>query len=486
MPGSHEFFAGIIKASQMAFSSLDSALLGPLFATDAMRAVFSDEAWLAAMLEAERALARAQARLGIVPTALADALARVEPAGFDLPALADATAIAGVPTIPFVQSVQKQLPRDLEPSFHKGATTQDIVDTALVLHMRKGLALITADLVAMIVAFSTLAQTHRTTPCVGRTYGQHAAPVTFGYKVAVWGSGLVEVADQLPTLRSRVLTTSLGGPVGTLASLGANGPAVAVAFAQELSLTAAPIAWHTRRCRMVEAGVWLAMLIGALAKIATDVISMASTEVGEVAEPAMPGRGGSSSMPHKRNPVGATVILAAQVAAKGHVITLLDAMPAAHERPAGAWHGEWHALPQIFGLASGALQEGRRLAEGLVVNAERMKVNLDATGGLIFADAAAARLAPHLGREAAHALIEEAATRSQAKGLSLLQTLLEYPSVNSLKGNTIATAFDIAPAVDAAAGWVDLAVADMRRSLAQLSGPDHHGAANGHAARGWA
>ena len=176
-------------------------------------------------------------------------------------------------------------------------------------------------------------------------------------------------------------------------------------------------------------------------------------------------------MPHKRNPVGATVILAAQAAAKGHVVTLLDAMPAAHERPAGTWHGEWHALPQIFGLASGALQEGRRLAEGLVVNAERMKVNLDATGGLIFADAAAARLAQHLGREAAHALIEEAARRSRAKGLSLLQTLLEDPTVDSLKDNNIATAFEIAPAVDAAAGWVDLAVADMRRVLAQLSAP---------------
>jgi 3-carboxy-cis,cis-muconate cycloisomerase len=448
----------------MAFSSLDSELLGPLFATDAMRAVFSDRAWLAAMLEVESALARAQARFGVVPAALADALARVEPDHLDLPALGDATAIAGVPTIPFVRSVQKQIPRDLEPSFHKGATTQDIMDTALVLLMRKGLALITADLSAMIAALSTLAQTHRTTPCVGRTYGQHAAPITFGYKVAVWGSGLVDVADQLPSLRSRVLTPSLGGPVGTLAGLGANGPAVAAAFAEELSLTAAPIAWHTRRCRMVEAGAWLAMLIGALAKIATDVISMASTEVGEVAEPAMPGRGGSSSMPHKRNPVGATVILAAQAAAKGHVITLLDAMAAAHERPAGAWHGEWHALPQIFGLASGALQEGRRLAEGLVVNAERMRINLDVTGGMIFADAAAARLAPHLGREAAHALVEEASRTSRAKGLSLLEMLLEDPTVNSFKGNNIAAAFDIAPAVNAAAGWVDLAVGDMRRS----------------------
>lgn len=460
----------------MAFSSLDSELLGPLFATGAMRAVFSERAQLTAMLEVESALARAQARLGIVPAALAEALARVEPDNLDLPALGEATAIAGVPTIPFVRSLQKQIPRELEPSFHKGATTQDIIDTALVLQIRKGLALVASDLSALIAAFSTLAQTHRTTPCVGRTYGQHAAPITFGYKVAVWGSGIVDVADQLPGLRSRVLTASLGGPVGTLAGLGANGPAVAAAFADELSLATAPIAWHARRSRIVEAGVWLAMLIGALAKVATDIVSLASTEVSEVAEPAMPGRGGSSSMPHKRNPVGATVILAAHAAAKGHAITLLDAMAAAHERPAGAWHGEWHALPQIFGLASGALQEGRRLAEGLVVDAERMKINLDATGGLIFADAAAAGLAPFLGREAAHALIEEAAATARAKGQSLRQTLLDHPTVNSFEGRTLAAAFDIAPAVNAAAGWVDLAIAEMRRSLEQLSAPDHYGA----------
>jgi len=455
----------------MAFSPLDSELLGPLFATDAMRAVFSDRARLAAMLEAEGALARAQARLGIVPAALGDALAATDPESLDIPALGRATAVAGVPTIPFVKAVQRQIPPELEPGFHKGATTQDILDTALVLQMRRGLALVTSDALAIVTGLSRLAQTHKRTPCVGRTYGQHAAPITFGFKVAVWCAGIAEVADQLPALRSRILAASLGGPVGTLAGLGADGPAVAAAFAEELDLSAAPISWHARRSRMVEAGIWLAMLIGALAKMATDIVNLASTEVREVAEPPIPGRGGSSAMPHKRNPVAATVILAAHAAAKGHVTTLLDAMAAAHERPAGAWHAEWHALPQLFGLASGALQEGRRLAEGLVVDAERMRVNLDATNGLIFADAVAARLAPHLGREAAHALIEDAAETVRTTGIPLREALDANPAIKSLGADRdVEAAFDIAPAVDAAAAWVDLADAAARRSIEQLSG----------------
>ena len=393
----------------MSFSALDSELLGPLFATGAMRAVFSDQARLAAMLRAEAALARAQARCGLAPEALAAAIEAIPAEDLDLAALGQGTGLAGVPTIPFVKAVQARLPKELERSFHKGATTQDIVDTALVLQMRDALALIADDLTAVVAALATLARRHRATPCVGRTYGQHAAPVTFGYKAAVWCMGVAEVADQLPWLRSRALAASLAGPVGTLAGLGDQGPAVADAFAEELGLGTTPIAWHARRARMAEAGAWLAILIGALAKMGTDVAHLASTEVGEVAEPYVQGRGGSSAMPHKRNPVSSTVILAAQAAAPGHVVTLLNAMAAAHERPAGLWHAEWHALPQLFGLASGALHEARALAEGLEVHADRMRANIDATRGLLFADAVAARLAPQLGREAGHALVEHAA-----------------------------------------------------------------------------
>jgi 3-carboxy-cis,cis-muconate cycloisomerase len=201
--------------------------------------------------------------------------------------------------------------------------------------------------------------------------------------------------------------------------------------------------------------------------MAVDVVHLASTEVGEIAEPHVPGRGGSSVMPHKRNPIGATVILAAHAAAKGHVVTLLDGMAAAHERPAGAWHAEWHALPPLFGLASGALREARRLAEGLVVDADRMGANLDATRGLLFADAAAAALAPFLGRGAAHAAVERAADAVRTSGRTLRDILQEDASLTSRR-REIADAFDLGAAVEAAARWVDRGIADAERVAARL------------------
>jgi len=439
----------------MTFSAVDSALLGPLFATVAMRDVFSDRARLAAMLTAEAALARAQARLGLVPDALAPAIEAISAGSLDLAALGEQTALSGVPTIPFVRAVQARLPKDLERAFHKGATTQDILDTALVLQIRAALALVTRDLDAILAGLAVLAGAHRDTPCVGRTYGQHAAPLTFGFKAAVWLAGVADVAERLPGLRSRLLVASLGGPVGTLAGLGAHGPAVADAFAQALGLGAAPIAWHTRRAGMAEAGAWLATLMGALAKMATDIAHLASTEVAEVAEPWVPGRGGSSAMPHKRNPVSCTVILAAVSAAKGHVTTLLDAMASAHERPPGLWHAEWHALPTLFGLASGALREAASLAQGLVVDAPRMRANIDLTRGLLFADAAAARLSPLMGREAAHARIEHAADEVRRTGDTLQAVLARDPALHDAD---LAAAFDLTPAIAAAGPWVDRAL----------------------------
>ena len=451
----------------MTFAALDSALLGPLFATDAMRACFSDEARLRAMLAAEAALARAEAAQGLVPDGLADALQAIPPASLDPADLGRATALAGVPTIPFVRAVQARLPAEYERGFHKGATTQDILDTALVLQCRDALGLVAADLAAILDGLSRLAMAYRETPCVGRSYGQHAAPLTFGFKAAVWLAGVAETAERLPAVRSGLLAASLGGPVGTLAALGARGPAVLDAYARELGLGAPPIAWHVRRGRVAEAGCWLAQVVGALAKMATDVAHLASTEVGEVAEPYVPGRGGSTAMPHKRNPVSCTVILAAHGAAPGHAAALLGAMAAAHERPAGAWHTEWHALPALFGLASGALREAVALAEGLEVDPARMRANLDATRGLLFADAAAARLGAALGREAAHALVERAADEVRRGDGSLQDALTRDPAVRAA-GVDLAAAFDLTPAVAAAGPWVDHAVQDAGRARTAL------------------
>jgi 3-carboxy-cis,cis-muconate cycloisomerase len=438
----------------MTFSALDSTLTGPLFATDAMRSVFSDRARLRAMLRMEAALARAQAGLGLVPDTLAPAIEAISPDDLDLEALGYGTALAGVPAIPFVKAVQARLPPALEPSLHKGATTQDVVDTALVLQMWEAFDLIEAELIAVIEGLSRLAAEHRDTPCAGRTYGQHAAPITFGFKVAVWLTGVGETAAQLPWLRQRVLVASLGGPVGTLASLSGNGALVVDAFAQELGLGTTPLAWHALRARMVETGSWLSTLIGSLAKMAADIAHLTSTEVGEVAEPHVPGRGGSSAMPHKRNPVSSTVILAAQAAAKGHLVTLFDAMAAAHERSAGLWHGEWHALPALFGLASGALHEARSLAEGLAVDPDRMRANLDVTRGLLFADAAAARLAPQIGREEAHRLVERAAGEVRRTGEGLQAVLTRLAPI------PLEDAFDLRPAIEMSGVWVDRALAE--------------------------
>ena len=441
----------------MTFSALDSGLTGPLFASDAMRAVFSDRARLAAMLRMETALARAEARFGLAPEGLAAVLAGIDPDSLDADAIGRETAIAGVPTIAFVKAVQKRLPPDLERAFHKGATTQDVVDTALVLQMREGFALIAAELAAILDGLAALAEGYRSTPCAGRTYGQHAAPVTFGFKAAVWLSGIAEAAAELGPLRERVLVASLGGPVGTLAGLGSHGPAVLAAFAEDLGLGAPALAWHASRGRMAAAGFFLARLIGALAKMATDVAHLATTEVGEVAEPNIPGRGGSSAMPHKKNPVAATIVLAAHAAAPGFVATLLSAMAVAHERPAGLWHGEWHALPALFGLASGALREARLLAEGLVVHPERMRQNLDATKGLLFADAAAARLGARLGREEAHRLVERAAEAVRQTGEPLQDVL------RRMAPEPVEAAFDLAPAIAAAGPWIDRALAAAAR-----------------------
>src|SRR5947209_8726535 len=400
----------------MTLSALDSELLGPLFATGAMRGVFSDGSRVANMLRVEAALAKAQAGLGLAPRELAAAIEAISPDDLDIVALGKETAIAGVPTIPFLKAVRERLPKELESAFHKGATTQDIVDTALVLHMREGLKLIEDDLRRTIKGLVQLARKHRATPCVGRTYGQHAVPLTFGYKVAVWATGIAESAAELPALRARVLAVSLGGPVGTLATFGDKGPPLLEAFARELNLGAPPIAWHAMRGRMAETGAWIAIMIGTLAKMAGDIVHLMSTEVGEVAEPHVPGRGGSSAMPHKRNPVGSTVMIAAHAAAKGHLATLVDAMAVSHDRPPGLWHAEWLALPQLFGVASGALREAAAMAEGLSVDAERMRKNIDMTQGLLFSDAVASALAARHGSGEAHRLIEAAATKVRDEG----------------------------------------------------------------------
>ncbi|MBM3525947.1 MAG: adenylosuccinate lyase family protein, partial [Alphaproteobacteria bacterium] len=268
--------------------------------------------------------------------------------------------------------------------------------------------------------------------------------------------------------REEAEVVSLSGPVGTLAQLGDKGPEVVATMARELRLGVPPVGFHALRASLVETATWLATLIGALAKMAADVSRLSATEVGEVSEPYIPGRGGSSAMPHKRNPVSSIVILAAQAAAKGHVVTMLDAMAAEHQRPVGLWHAEWHALPQLFGLLSGALREARSLADALVVHPDRMEQNLGATCGLLAAGAVASVLAEAFGRRRAHELVEDAADQVRATGRSFADIISEEVSTPQRVRAKVQAALDITPAVDAAAAVVERAVAEAKTVRAQL------------------
>lgn len=437
----------------MSFSPLDSALLGPLFRTEAMAEIFSDRARLAAMLRAEEVLARVQAEAGLVPIALAEQLAKLNPTDFDLVQLGHETARAGVPVIPFVKAVQARLPHELEPYFHFGATTQDIADTALALQMREAFCLIAEDLAHLLASMSQLAREHESTACIGRTYLQHAAPVTFGFKIATRMANILAFAQRLKPLCDQSLLASLSGPVGTLSALSDQAPQILTDFAKELNLACPLISMHTQRGPMAGIGAWLAGLCDALGAWGSDIIHLASTEVGEVSEPHLPGRGGSSAMPHKRNPVSGTILVAAATTAPGLASTLFSAMLAHHERPAGAWHTEWHVLPQLFGLVSGALREARVLADGLVVNTERMRRNIEMTRGLIFADAASAALVPTRGRNQAHELVERAADHARTSEITLCDALL-LENLTPDERAAVEAAFGLEHAIKAAAQWV--------------------------------
>ncbi len=451
----------------MSFSPLDSALTGPLFVTPVMRAVFGDEARLAAMLAFETALARAQAEAGLADPGLPDALAALIPADFDMAALGEETALAGVPVIPFVGQLRGMLPPPLASDLHKGATTQDVLDTALVLQIRDALKALAPDLRALVEALHLRAQEHAHSLCAGRTYGQHAAPVTFGFKLAIWLTGICDSLNALDDARPQALRLSLAGPVGTLAGMGEPDQAFAIRarMAEILGLADSPLPWHARRGGLARLADGLRQLLAALARMAGDIAHLASTELGEIAEPHQPGRGGSSAMPHKRNPISCTVILAAHAQARGLAASLDEAPIGGHERPAGAWHGEWHVLPALLGLASGALREARVLAQGMQIDVTRMRANLDATRGLLFADAASTLLARDMGMAEAKAAVTRAADRVRAERIDLIDVLSAETGRDKA---ALAPAFSPEPAIAAAAAHIPLLEEPVARAQAQI------------------
>lgn len=414
----------------MSASVVDSMILRGQFTTEAMRAVFSDENRVQKYLDVEAALALVEARLGIIPQAAADEIARhcrVEE--IDLAALAADTAAVGVPVIPLVDQLARLCRNGHGEWRHFGATTQDIMDTGLVLQIAEALVLIEADLAAIAEALARLVRAHRDAVMAGRSYLQQAAPTTFGHKIAGVLAAFLRHRDRLREIKPRLLVGQFGGAVGTLASLGTRGLAVQAALMQELRLGAPDISWHSARDAIAEIGAFLALLAGSCAKFALDVKLLMQTEVEEAAEPVVAGRGASSTMPQKRNPVACALIGAAAPLVRLKAAALFEAMENDHERASGAWQIEWIAVPEIFCLTAGVLAHTRSLAGGLTVDAARMRANLGLTRGLVMAEAAATALAPHLGRRRAHHLVSELCKQAVATGRPLADLLAEDAEV---------------------------------------------------------
>lgn len=414
----------------MAYLPQESKLFGRAFADPEMAEQFSDERGLAAMLEVEQALALAEAELGLIPLEAAEAIATAI-AGYtpDWEELALTTERDGVPVAGLVAALRKAVgpPHDLY--VHYGATTQDILDTALVLRLREALAQLEQRLRQVLRYLLELAQRHLHTPMAGRTHTQQALPISFGFKVAGWIAPFLRHSVRLDELRRRLLVVQLGGAVGTLAALGNNGPAVQAVLARRLGLGLPPIPWHTARDNLAELASWLSLVTGSLAKMAQDILLLAQSEVGEVQENPHTDRGGSSTLPYKRNPVQSEVVVAAARANAALLSAMHQALIAEHERATHGWQLEWLTLPQMFAHTAAALKQVREISQHLVVDEARMQANLAASHGLMLAEALQFALAPYLGMGSAKALLREAAQVAQAEGRNLVEVVRERVEV---------------------------------------------------------
>jgi 3-carboxy-cis,cis-muconate cycloisomerase len=409
---------------------VSSGIFRDIFSTEPMRRIFADENRIQKYLDIEAALARAQARLGIIPQEACDEICRhCRAQEYDFAKLKAQTERIGYPVLPVVQQLVSLCRDGLGEWCHWGATTQDITDTATVLQIREALDLVEADIVAIADALAGLARRYRDTPMAGRSNLQQAVPITFGYKVATYLAAFERHRQRLEELRPRILVGEFGGAAGTLSSLGTSGLEVQAGLVKELGLGQPEIAWHTVRDRIAEVGCFLGLVTGVCGKIAFDVKLMMQTEVEEVYEPFHEGRGSSSTMPQKRNPISCVYITATNSLVRQHVVALLDAMVEDHERATGPWEIEWIAVPEIFSLAAGALGQTRFMVSGLVVDEKKMRANLDITRGLIVSEAVMMGLGPHIGRQYAHDLVYDICRQVVATGRTLLDLLAENREV---------------------------------------------------------
>jgi 3-carboxy-cis,cis-muconate cycloisomerase len=384
-----------------------SPLLSPIFASAAVAQAFSDRAFVQAMLDVEAALAEAEAEVGVIPATAAAPIRSACDAGlYDIAAIGKAAALAGNVAIPLVKALTGKVNEKARGYVHWGATSQDVIDTALMLCARNALNVMRGDVKAAMQALESLIGAHAGALMPGRTWMQQALPITFGFKSALWLSGLTHAAERLRKVATSSLALQLGGAAGTLAALGADGLKVRTALADRLQLGEPAITWHAERSRIFDFGAVLAGLAGVASKIATDVLLLMQTEVAEALEPAAGGKGGSSTMPHKRNPVGAAAIRANHRRVVGLFSTLAFGLEQEHERAPGAWSAEWETLREMFALAGGSVERLRDMLAGLEIDASRMRANLDATLGLPLAESLMMALAPKIGRMEAHHRVE--------------------------------------------------------------------------------
>ena len=416
----------------MAASLIDSEYFGGRLTTSEMQSIFSDDGRFASWLEAESALARAQARVEVIPRSAASAItasARLEV--LNVNEMREHYARVGFPIVPLVHQLVKACDAESGRWVHWGAKTQDIVDTGLVLQMRDGLELLEKQLDKVIGQVEMLARKYRDTVMPGRTFQQQAAPITFGFKAAIWLDELQRHRDRLPQLRERALVCSLGGAVGTLATLGQQGLRVLKEFVRELNLGEPGISWHTSRDRWAEVVFWLVLVGTTLGKIGTEVAALMRTEVDEVREPYEPGRGSSSTMPQKRNPIACPILIAIAHRLRESIGSQLTAMIQEHERAVGAMPLEWMVIPEAFLLLSGSLHQAASILGDLVVDSKRMRENLELGNGLLMAEAVMMGLATSLGRHQAHELVTAAARRAGESQCTLRQTLIQDVQVMS-------------------------------------------------------
>ncbi|WP_109439965.1 3-carboxy-cis,cis-muconate cycloisomerase [Acinetobacter haemolyticus] len=412
-----------------------SQLYASLFYQSEVTAIFSDHRLLSYMIQAEVALAKAQAQVNVIPVSAATIIEQVGEFALDkidLDALAVATGLAGNIAIPLVKqftAIVKQQDEQASRYVHWGATSQDIIDTATILQCRDALAVIEKQLHSAYQISLQQAERYRDQVMIGRTWLQQALPITLGHKFARYAAALKRDLDRLQVMKSRVFTAQLGGAVGSLASLQEQGSTVVEAYANQLGLTVPECTWHGERDRFVEIASLLAMIVGNVGKMAKDWSLLMQTEIAEVYEPTAKGRGGSSTMPHKRNPVAAASILAAANRVPALMTSIYQSMVQDHERALGAWHAEWLAIPEIFQLCAGALERSNEVLQAIDVNVEAMQRNLDTTQGLIMAEAVMMALASKIGRLNAHHLVEQACQQAVAQDAHLKNILSNLDEV---------------------------------------------------------